>query len=39
MAAFFGVVYVAVMLSFIYLTRSLPDGIPGMADIPVLLGM
>ena len=26
MAAFFGDVYVAVMLSFIYLTRSLPDG-------------
>ena len=26
MAAFFGVGYVAVMLSFIYLTRSLPDG-------------
>ena len=26
MAAFFGVVYVAGMLSFIYLTRSLPDG-------------
>ena len=26
MAAFFGVVYAAVMLSFIYLTRSLPDG-------------
>ena len=26
MPAFFGVVYVAVMLSFIYLTRSLPDG-------------
>lgn len=26
MAAFFGVVYVAVMLSFIYLTRSRPDG-------------
>ena len=26
MAAFCGVVYVAVMLSFIYLTRSLPDG-------------
>ena len=26
MAAFFGVVYVAVMLSFIYLTRNLPDG-------------
>ena len=26
MAAFFGVVYVDVMLSFIYLTRSLPDG-------------
>ena len=26
MAAYFGVVYVAVMLSFIYLTRSLPDG-------------
>ena len=26
MAAFFGVVYVAVMLSYIYLTRSLPDG-------------
>ena len=26
MAACFGVVYVAVMLSFIYLTRSLPDG-------------
>ena len=26
MAAFFGMVYVAVMLSFIYLTRSLPDG-------------
>ena len=26
MAAFFGVVYVAVMLSFIYLTRSLPVG-------------
>ena len=26
MAAFFGVVYVAVMLSFMYLTRSLPDG-------------
>ena len=25
-AAFFGMVYVAVMLSFIYLTRSLPDG-------------
>ena len=27
MAAFFGVVYVAVMLSFIYLTRSLPRGL------------
>ena len=26
MATFFGVVYVAVMLSFIYLTRNLPDG-------------
>lgn len=26
MAAFFGVVYVAVMLSFIYLTRNLPEG-------------
>ena len=26
MAAFFGVIYVAVMLSFIYLTRNLPDG-------------
>lgn len=26
MAAFFGVVYVAAMLSFIYLTRGLPDG-------------
>ena len=26
MAAFFGVIYVAVMLSFIYHTRSLPDG-------------
>lgn len=26
MAAFFGVVYVACMLSFIYLTRNLPDG-------------
>ena len=26
MAAFFGMVYVAVMLSFIYLTRNLPDG-------------
>ena len=26
MAAFFGVVYVAVMLSFILLTRNLPDG-------------
>ena len=26
MAAFFGVIYVAVMLSFIYLTRRLPDG-------------
>lgn len=26
MAAFFGVLYVAVMLSFIYLTRSLPNG-------------
>lgn len=26
MAVFFGMVYVAVMLSFIYLTRSLPDG-------------
>lgn len=26
MAAFFSVVYVAVMLSFIYLTRNLPDG-------------
>lgn len=26
MAAFFGIVYVAVMLSFIYLTRNLPDG-------------
>lgn len=26
MAAFFGVVYVAVMLSFIYLTRNLPGG-------------
>ena len=26
LAAFFGFVYVAVMLSFIYLTRSLPDG-------------
>lgn len=26
MAAFLGVIYVAVMLSFIYLTRSLPDG-------------
>ena len=26
MAAFFGMIYVAVMLSFIYLTRNLPDG-------------
>lgn len=26
MAAFFGVIYVAVMLSFIYLTRNLPEG-------------
>lgn len=26
MSVFFGVVYVAVMLSFIYLTRNLPDG-------------
>ena len=26
MATFFGVIYVAVMLSFIYLTRNLPDG-------------
>ena len=26
MSAFFGIVYVAVMLSFIYLTRKLPDG-------------
>lgn len=26
MASFFGVVYVAVMLSFIYLTRNLPEG-------------
>lgn len=26
MAAYFGVIYVAVMLSFIYLTRNLPDG-------------
>lgn len=26
MAAFFGFVYVAVMLSFVYLTRQLPDG-------------
>lgn len=26
MAAFFGIIYVAVMLSFIYLTRNLPDG-------------
>ena len=26
MPAFFGVVYVAVMISFIYLTRNLPDG-------------
>lgn len=26
MSAFFGVIYVAVMLSFIYLTRNLPDG-------------
>ena len=26
MAAFFGVVYVAVMLSFILMTRNLPDG-------------
>ncbi len=26
MAAFFGIVYVCVMLSYIYLTRSLPDG-------------
>lgn len=26
MAAFFGVVYVSVMLSYIYLTRNLPDG-------------
>jgi phosphatidate cytidylyltransferase len=26
MAAFFGVIYVAVMLSFVYLTRNLPDG-------------
>ena len=26
MAAFFGQIYVAVMLSFIYLTRGLPDG-------------
>lgn len=27
MAAFFGFVYVAVMLSFVYLTRQLPDGV------------
>ena len=27
MAAYFGIIYVAVMLSFIYLTRSLEDGI------------
>lgn len=27
MAAFFGIVYVAVMLSFIYLTRQLPGGV------------
>ena len=26
MSAYFGIVYVAVMLSFIYLTRNLPDG-------------
>ena len=26
MATFFGIIYVAVMLSFIYLTRNLPDG-------------
>ena len=40
MPAFFGVVYVAVMLSFIYLTRNLPDGkISGMADLFMLLGM
>ena len=39
MAAFFGQIYVAVMLSFIYLTRGLPDGkFPGMAYFPLLLG-
>lgn len=27
MAAFFGIVYVCVMLSYIYLTRNLPDGV------------
>ena len=36
MATFFGVVYVAVMLSFILLTRNLPDG---KADLPLFLGM
>ena len=40
MPAFFGVVYVAVMLSFIYLTRNLAGWkISGMADLLMLLGM
>ena len=40
MAAFFGLIYVAVMLSYIYQTRNLPDGrLSGLADLSVLLGM
>ena len=36
----FGIVYVAVMLSFIYLTRCLPGGkFHGMADLLVFLGV
>ena len=41
MPAFFGVVYVAVMLSFIYLTRNLPDGkflLLGMRYLRILCG-
>ena len=39
MEAFFGIVYVAVMLSFIYLTRNLTDGKYIVWLILMLLGM
>ncbi len=40
MPALFGIVYVAVMLSFIYLTkRASRWKVPRMADLSVLMGM